>query len=189
MTPLAEACADFSEAVPLAEALIHIPDTDGSSGRGQPASRPPWNPAAATALLDALEGARQLEQAWRSQAAGRPVPRRAMAHTGTVLASLLRLAEAVSDSEQREAIVFFTRSVTTIYQLPAVDREERPQRVDWPCPYCGFAMMRLFPRDGVITCLRYGACFDTDDNHPRGRADWNRITGDAEIAWNDGLVT
>ena len=189
VTALADACADYAAAVPLAQALTHIPDTDGSAGRGQPASRPPWNPAAATALLDALDGARQLEAAWRSQAAGRPVPRRAMAHTGAVLASLLRLAHAAEDGEEHQAVILLTRWTTAILQLPAVDREERPQRVEWPCPYCGFAMMRLYPRDGVVTCLRYGACLDSDGSHPRGRADWNRITGDAEIAWNDGLVT
>lgn len=189
MTALAEACADLAAALPRAQALTAIPDTDGTTSRGQPSSRPPWNPAAAAALLDALEGARRLEAAWRSEAAGRPVPRRPMAMTGLVLKSLLRLAESAGDGEERQAVILLARWTTAILQLPAVDTEERPQRVAWPCPYCGFSMMRLFPRDGVVTCLRYGACADADGNHPRGRADWNRITGDAEIAWQDGLVT
>ena len=189
MTALADACADYAAAVPLAQALIAVPDTDGSSGRGQPSSRPPWNPAAATALLDALEGARQLEAAWRSQTAGRPVPRRAMAHTGAVLASLLRLAHAAEDDEERQAVTLLTRWTTAILQLPAVDREERPQRVAACCPYCGFHMLRLYARAGRVTCLRYGACFDSDGLHPVGHADRNRITGDGEVVLHDGLVT
>ena len=45
MTALADACADYAAAVPLAEALIALPDADGTSGRGQPSSRFPWNAA------------------------------------------------------------------------------------------------------------------------------------------------
>ena len=189
MTALADACADYAAAVPLAEALIHIPDADGASGRGQPSSRPPWNGAAATALLDALEGARRLEAAWRSEAAGRAVPVLPMRMTGAVLASLLRLAHTATDGAQRDAVILLTRWTTAILQLPAVDTEERPQQVKAACPYCGFAMLRLYARAGRVTCLRFGACYDADGLHPVGHADRNRITGDGEVVWHDGLVT
>ncbi len=66
MTALADACAELAAWLPAAEALITAPDAQGSAGRGQPSSRPPWNAAAAMALLDAAEGARQLEASWRS---------------------------------------------------------------------------------------------------------------------------
>ena len=189
MTALSDACADYAAAVPLAEALIAAPDADGTSGRGQPSSRFPGNSAAFNATMDALEGARQIEAAWRSQAAGHPVPRRAMTHTGTTLASLQRLAHHATDAEQQDAARNLTRWTTAICQLPAVDREERPQRVAASCPYCGFHMLRLYARAGRVTCLRYGACFDSDGLHPVGHADRNRITGDGEIVWHDGLVT
>ena len=183
MTALADACADLARALPQAQALTTIPDTTPATGRTRPASRPPWNPQAAMVLLDALEGARQLEAAWRNR------PRRPMAHTGATLASIIRLAPAEDEDEQHHALVLITRWTTAILQLPAVDVEERPQRVQADCPYCHFAMLRVYPRSGRVTCLRFGVCEDGDGNHPAGLAGRSVLDGTPQIAWQDGLVT
>ena len=183
MTALADACADLAAALPRAQALTHIPDTDGTTSRSAPGSRPPWNPAAATALLDALEGARQLEASWRSGVV------RPMRVTGAVLASIVRLSYAMTETDQRMAVVAVTRWTTAILQLPAVDTEERPQRVAADCPYCGFGMLRVYPRSGRVTCLRFGACADNDGNHPLGHAGRSALNGDPVVTWQDGLVT
>jgi hypothetical protein len=189
VTELADACAELREALPLAEALITAPDADGTAGRCQPSSRPPWNQAAAAALLDAVDGARRLEATWRSDAAGRMVVVRPASAMGSVLASLQRLAERVPQASRDEAATWLFGRVTVIKQLPAVDQAERPQEVVAPCPYCGYTMMRLYPRSGRVTCLRFGACADADGAHPVGHVTRNRLSGDAEVAWNDGLVT
>jgi hypothetical protein len=184
VTALADACAELAAWLPAAEALITQPDADGSTGRGQPSSRPPWNGAAADALLDAAEGARQLEAAWRS---GR---RRPIAATGAVLASIVRLSYGETEGEQRQAIIAVTRWTTAILQLPAVDEAERPQRVEGPCPYCGFGMLRVYPRSGRVACLRgAGACRDGDGQPPQGHARHSRLDGTPQIEWSDGLVT
>jgi hypothetical protein len=79
--------------------------------------------------------------------------------------------------------------VRQIQELPAVDQAEPWRRLPAQCPYCGFAMLRVRPRSGEVTCLRYGACTDADGQHPAGRLDVSRLTGEPIVQWNDGLVT
>ena len=83
MTALADAVAELGTCLPEAQARTHIPDTEATTGpRGKPGSRPPWNSPVAMVLLDALEGARQLEAMWRSDLAGHAVRVRPMAAPG-----------------------------------------------------------------------------------------------------------
>src|SRR5258708_4888575 len=171
VTALADACAELAAWLPAAEALITTPDTQGSTGRGQPSSRPPWNAAAAMALLDALEGAGRLEASGRSGVL-RPSPA-----TGAVLQSIVRLPyglpdcpPAVNDEQNRplpcrcercSAAWDISRWTTAILYLPAVDEEERPQKIPGTCPYCGFQMLRAYVRAKRVACLRgAGACQD-----------------------------
>jgi len=199
VTALAEACAELATWLPHAQALTTIPDTDGTTGHAQPSSRPPWNSAAADALLDAVEGARQLEAAWRSG------HRRPPAATGAVLASITRLSYGLPDCPPREydqrgrpkpcrcqrceAMRSFARWTTAILQLAAVDREERPQRVPSPCPYCGFGMLRVYPRSGRVACLAAPTCTDSNGNPPVGHVDRSALDGTPLVRWGDGLVT
>jgi hypothetical protein len=184
VTAVDEACADLAAVLPLAQALLHLPDHDGTTSRTQPTSRPPWNSQAADALLDAAEGARQLEAAWRSG------HRRPYAATGAVLASIVRLSYARDEGEQRAAVILLTRSATAIMQLAAVDQAERPQRVQADCPYCGFGMLRVYPRSGRVACLRgAGACADTNGQPPAGHVGRSGLDGSPRIEWADGLVT
>lgn len=44
------------------------------------------------------------------------------------------------------------------------------------------------PCAGKVTCLRFGACSDSNGHHPVGAMDVSRLTGDPLIRWNDGLV-
>ena len=207
MTALADACHDLARALPRAQALTATPDTDGHTRRTAPASRPPWNQAAAAALLDAAEGARQLEAAWRSHAAGRPVPVRPMAMTGTVLASLLRLAEMLPPCpppergengkprpcrcERCEAVRSLIQWTTPIYQLAAVDTEEHAVKLmDAVCPYCEKLVLLARIRERRVACPRGAAdCTDSDGNPPKGQMGYSRLDGTPQIEWNDGLVT
>lgn len=189
MTDLAQACADLAAWLPHAEDLVTEPDADGSTGRSAPASRPPWNAAAANAVFDVHAGVRELEQTMRYLVTGTLIRRGGSdAATAAALAAIPALAEALPAAAATAAARQVERWVTEILQLPAIDQEDRPVRVMAPCPYCRMAMLRVYPRSGRVTCLRYGACADSDGRHPIG--DIGRgIDGTPRVLWHDGLVT
>lgn len=192
MTSLADACADLASWLPAASDLIAEPDTDGTRSHGKPGSKPPWNAAAAHAALDAHAGIRHIETAFRTAITGQPGPRRGGSDANTIAAldAIARLGEAVTTDAAAEAARILTRWATAIQQLPAIDQAERPHRVTAECPYCGFEMLRFFPRSGRVTCLRAGACEDADGNHPVGRLSPSALPGmEPGIEWADGLVT
>lgn len=188
---LQEWCAELGRWLPTAQALIGEPDTDGTRTHTAPTSRPPWNGAVAAAVLDAHEGVRRLEASLRKAVTGRPGPRRggSDANTQAAIVAIGQLAYAVDEDGQRVATVYVARLVTPMRQLPAVDEDERPRKVAWPCRYCGFEMLRIFPRSGRVTCLRQGACFDLDGNHPIGHMGLNLVTQEGAVYWQDGSVT
>ena len=189
MTTVTQAVTDLTTWLPHAQALTHQPDTVATSIRGKPGSRPPWNPAVANALLDALEGIRRLEQAMRSQVANRHVTIRSIHVTGGTLESITRLSAASSTDEQHQVVVQLTRYTTTILQLPAIGREERWRKITGAaCPYCGLNMLLAAPQSGRVTCLRFGACFDSRDCHPVGVMDIGPVSGEPMIAWADGRI-
>ena len=151
-----DAVGELTRWLPAAQALTAQPDADGTRGRGQPTSRFPGNSAAFNVVTDATEGARQLEASWRSG------HRRPVSATGAVLASIVRLSYGLPDCPPREydqqnrplpcrcqrceAVRAVSQWTVAILYLPAVDQEERPQRISSPCVYCGFAMVRVYPR-------------------------------------------
>ena len=192
MTGLDDACADIARWLPEAAALTAEPDTEpAATATSQPASRPPWNPAAATAALDAHEGLRRLEAALRLAVTGHPGPRRggSDANTYAAIAAIQNLGNAVTTRAAAQAAAILARWARQIQELPAIDQAEPWRRIQAPCPYCGHVMLRVRPRSGEVTCLRYGACHDHDGRHPAGRLDISHLTSDPVIRWNDGLVT
>lgn len=188
---LGEHCADLAAWLPAAIALIAEADADGTAGTGQPGSRPPWNGAAAAAVMDAHEGIRRLEASLRQAVAGHPGPRRggSDANTMAALKAIEALGHGVTMADAAEAARILDRWSRAIRELPAVDEAEPWRRVPAACPYCGFGMLRVAPRSGMVTCLRYGACQDSDGRHPSGRMDVSALTGDPVIQWQDGLVS
>jgi hypothetical protein len=185
---LGGSCADLARWLPVAAALMAEPDTDGAMAHGQPASRPPWNPAAANAFHDADEGVRRLEASLRLAVTGRPGPRRGGSGAATMAAldAVENLGEAVTATAMAKAARILDRWSRAIQQLPAVDEAERPQKVTTECPYCKFKMLRVFPREGRVTCLRYGACWDGNGQHPKGTMEVGRLG--PQVRWADGLV-
>ena len=155
-----------------------------------PASRPPWDSAAANAVMDAHEGIRRLEASLRLAVTGHTGPRRGGSDTATsaTLRAIESLANAVTDAAVTEAARFLDGLCRPILELPAIDQQERWRRVPAECPYCSFRMLRVQPRAGTVTCLRYGACRDTDGHHPIGHVYISQLTGDPRVHWNDGLV-
>jgi hypothetical protein len=191
MTQLGDACAAIRDWLPEARALTAEPDTDGTAGHGQPESRPPWNQAAADAAMDAHEGLRRLEAAMRMDVTGHPGPRRggSDASTYAAIAAIQNLGEAVTTRAAAQAARIIDRWSRQIQQLPAIDTDEPWRRIQHPCPYCGYAMLRYRPRAGDVTCLRWGACHDSNGHHPAGHVEPSQLNGNAIVRWNDGLVT
>jgi len=188
VTALGEACAAIAERLPQAAALTAKPDTDGSTGHGKPGSRPPWNSAAANAALDAHEGLRRLEAVMRKAVTGHALRRGGSdANTLKAIEAIERLGAAMTADAAVQAARILDRWSLAIQQLPAIDEAERWQRVSGACcPYCGHPMLRLSPRSGRVTCLRWGVCADRDGNHPQGQVD-RSVSGEPMVSWADGL--
>jgi hypothetical protein len=187
VTALADACADIGEYLPRAKALITHPDTAPSGPGGKPGSRPPWNQAAANAEHDGLAVVADVHAMFTLIVTGRSAPRPPASATGRALAAIERLSHAVPDCHVRAAVRDLARCVYAVRVLAAVDEEELPRRVAAICPYCQLGMMRLYPRSGRVTCMRFGACFDENGRHPVGTAEAGRL-GPC-VVWADGRVS
>jgi hypothetical protein len=188
---LGESCTAIATWLPVAQALTTEPDISGVTAHGAPSSRPPWNSAAGNAAMDAHEGLRRLEAALRLAVTGRPGVRRggSDANTAAAIDAIENLGQAVTVQAMAAAARILDRWVRQIQELPAVDEAEPWRKVAAACPYCRFPMLRVRPRSGEVTCLRYGACSDGDGQHPVGRLDVSVLSGDPLIRWADGLVT
>jgi hypothetical protein len=184
------ACTGLAALLPAAAALITEPDEDGTAGSGQPGTRPPWNSAAAAAVMDAHEGVRRLEASMRYAVTGHTGPKRGGSDANTMAAikAIEALSHAVTGDDAAMAARILERWTRKIRELPAVDEAESWRRIPATCPYCGFGMLRVAARSGQVTCLRYGTCTDSDGRHPAGHMDVSALTGDPLIRWNDGLV-
>ena len=186
--PLAEARADLETWLPVAAALIAEPDTDATTVHGKPGSRPPWNAPVAAAILDVHAGVRHLEAGLHAEVTGRPRRPRGGSDGNTLAAirAISDLAVSASRDSIRHTERLLIRMVTAIRQLPAVDLDERWQRVHGAaCPYCELPMLRLGERSGRVACLRYGSCYDRNGDHPVGFIS-RSVSGEAFIAWADG---
>jgi hypothetical protein len=189
VTTLAEACADLRPLLPVARDLLTEPDQQGSAGHAQPASTPPWNQAAANAVFDIHAAVRAVELDLRYEVTGTGEARGGSdANTVLALDAIAAFETAVTAVSASVAAGVLARLADAVLMLPAVDLEERPQRVRAPCPYCGRLMLRLLPRKGAVTCVAFGSCADSDGRHPVGRIG-RSLDGSAVIEWADGLVT
>ena len=192
MSQLSEACDDLTAWLPRAAELIHQPDTDGTTSGGKPRSMPPGNPAAIAVFYDAhamIRDTLALFQFLVTGSVGQPISW-SDASTYKALQVIEKLGDAVPTLQARRSARDLGRCVTAIRQLPAIDEVEHSRRFTGAeCPYCGFAMLQVYPRSGSVACLRFGVCFDADGNHPSGQVSTNEVDGSPCIAWSDGLVT
>jgi hypothetical protein len=193
VTSLPEACADLAAWLPAAALLLAEPDAGGARGGGKPGSTPPWNAQVANAVFDAKALVRDTEQLFRLIVTGRSGEQRSWsdASTAEALKAIERLAAAVPDYYARRAARDLDGCVTAILRLTPIDEAELPQKWQYACPYCQFAMVRVFPRAGRIACLRgyAGGCTDADGNAPCGQVGRSQLDGSPQIRWQDGLVT
>jgi DNA-directed RNA polymerase subunit RPC12/RpoP len=201
VTALTDACADIGPLLARAAALVTEPDTGGVTSSLQFWSRPPWNPAAAGAYLDPKIVIRDIEQLFRLIITGRTAMARSWsdANDAAALDAIEKLSHAIPQEHYRrdgrpcrcpycQASRSLNAAVTVILLLPAVDELEPARRLEIACPYCQVGRsLRAYPRSGEVTCLRRGACFDSDGNHPRGQMEVGMVSGPG-VRWADGLV-
>src|SRR5882724_10651231 len=188
---LSDSCAELARLLPAARTLMHVPAAAGTTAHGPPGSRPPWQSDAADAAMDAHEGLRRLEASMRQAVTGHHGRRRggSDANTSAALDAIERLGAGLTADDAARAAVILDRWSRQVAVLPAVDTAEPWRRVPGAsCPYCGTPMLRVQPRAGLVTCLRWGACSDADGNHPMGRMAVSGIDGSPQVIWNDGLV-
>jgi hypothetical protein len=180
VTTLAEACADLRPLLPVARALLAAPDAQGSAGHAQPASAPPWNQAAANAVMDIHAAVREIEREFRAQVTGRLAERGGSeANTRAALDAICRFAGSVTDGAAADAAIVLARLADAVLMLPAVDLEERPRRLPGICPQCDRCMIRTWLRDGNVACLGCGL---------RGFMRHGTVS-DGCIEWEDGAIT
>ena len=202
-TVLADACADLETWLPRARVLLAHPDIAPTTGHAAPGSSPPWNAAVADALFGPHEAVRRLEASLRLAVTGHTGARRSGSDGSTIAAirASVRLAYALRPCPGHpvdgkpcrcdwcRAVAMVRRLVTVIQQLPAIDEAERWRKIAGaPCPYCGVPMLLAAPQSGRVTCLRYGACFDSRDCHPTGVMAVGDVSGQPMIAWADGFI-
>ena len=178
MTP-ADACADLAAALPQAAALLTEPDRDGTTLRGKPGSRPPWNSEAANALFDALEGMLRLEASLRYAINGHPGTRRPYSQTDATLRTVASMANGLNDDGRQLVVRVITRWTTSIEQLPALDRAPKWDRMREPCPACQTRWFYAARSSGAVRCA-YADCGVS------GRLETGRFG--PQVLWSDGTV-
>jgi hypothetical protein len=177
---LTEVCPDLQAWLSVLGELITEPDTQPTIGRTAPGSTPPWNTAAANAMMDIHALVRELEQNLRYQVTGTLIVRGG-SHGNTVAAleTIPRLAEAVPRDVAEQHAHLISRQITIVMQLPAIDLEERWRPVPAPCPRCQRPMLRACLRDGRVGCL---GCTHRGQMMPG-------TVSDGYIQWDDGELT
>ena len=180
---LTQECADLAAWYTHAATLTSKPDIQPAAGRTQPASRPPWNSQAAYAVLDIHAAARAIEQDLRYEITGRITGRGGSdANTIAALGQIPRLAEAATATLTGETTRLLERLITAVLVLPAIDLEQRPQRLSAPCPRpgCRRPMLRYYPSRRELACLGCMVKAEVWDGP---------VSGEAVLKWEDGLVT
>jgi hypothetical protein len=195
MSPLADACDDLARWLPRAAALTATPDTAARTrASGKPGSRPPWNPQAAMALLDALAAIADTEALLRLIVTGRSGRRRPPSATGAALDAIASLGHGVAQGQSRDAARELCRHVQAIRTLPAVDEAEKWERLRVNaeghrpfCPFCATPNLRVAVRAGLVACAAVG-CTDLDGNRPVATMMLGAVSGTPMVVGPDGTV-
>jgi len=195
VSPLADACNDLARILPRAAALTAIPDTAARTrASGKPGSRPPWNPQAAMALLDALAAIADTEARLRFIVTGRSGRRRPASATGAALDAIASLGHAVPQHEARAAQRDLARCVHSVRVLHAVDEEERWEKLRASalgqrpcCPHCGAPDLRVAVRAGLVACVTVD-CADGTGNRPVASMMLGAVSGSPMVVGADGTV-
>lgn len=191
---LREAVQDALELNKRLEDIIAVKST-GPSGvfHGKvDHSQPPWNAAAADAILDLHAWSRENEQLMRIRV-GLPVRERGNSspNTAKALEAITRLAEKADDESARSAAAWLSswaRKASQVLgdteqagRLPRLQGQKEPA-----CPWCGGSTLRQLPLAGIVFCID-PSCEDDEGRRPKGRLEY--FAGDFVLRWQDGVVS
>ncbi len=209
MTGLGEARAGLEAWLPYLRVLRAEPGTGAVTGRKQPCSRPPWNPAAENLWFDIHALPRRAEADFRLAVTGTAAAPRGGSDRNTLaaLAAAVRLAEAlppcpppvwVTDASGKrkrlpcpclrcDAARQLARCLHAVLQLPAIDEEQPWREIPGPCPRCcqrcARPMLRYRQRDhgqpAELRCIGCGR---------EGRVISGTVSAGC-VEWSDGTIT
>ena len=154
-------------------------------------SQPPWNAAAADAILDLHAWSREAEALSRIHLS-LPVRQRGFSsqNTARALQSMLRLAEGLADSLVRDNASWLgrwsNRASTVLGETESARRLPRmmgePAR---PCPWCRKDTLRQLALAGTISCIDV-TCRDEIGRRPKAQLEY--LDGEWVLRWQDGIL-
>lgn len=197
---LTAACTDVRDALHQVAALLpepHGKPRSGTIGRHAPESAEPWRGEAAAVYWNIHFGARNLEEACRSDV-GLPPPghRRGGSEQNTdeALKRIGDYAPTLSPKFLAAARARVERWARSIDELSDIDQADvwvpvprQPGALPPACPYCDLFTLRMTVRREIVRCFN-PACRDNDGRPPLARMERGRLTGDGMLVFHDQTV-
>lgn len=154
-------------------------------------SQPPWNAAAADAILDLHAWSREAEALSRIHLSLPARPRGfSSQNTARALASLLRLAEGLADDLVRDNVSWLgrwsSRASGVLGETESARRLPREHgQAARPCPWCKRDTLRQLALAGSIFCID-PRCVDENGKRPSARLEY--FAGEFVLRWMDGVI-
>jgi hypothetical protein len=176
------------------EKAAHPYGSGGLTPRGGHGPLSSWNTQAAMLVLEMHAGLRELEQDLKYQVSGHIRTRGGSdANTSLALEGLpglvagLDYAGAMIVTRKLEGWAFRARlilgDIEPFSRLPRLPGEKAPA-----CPYCKTPdSLRYRPFSGQVRCIK-PSCRDTNGEPPAGRLEVGAYSGEASLAWADGMT-
>lgn len=154
-------------------------------------SQPPWNAAAANAIMELHRYARTNEAFLRSQLHIPPRQRGgSSANTKAALEAITKLADGATDEHVRfvkkdidgwcKKALIILGVIETSKRLPREKGQQEPK-----CPWCKRDTLRQLALDGIIKCVD-PECKDEEGRRPFAQLEYFR--GDMVLRWQDGVI-
>ena len=155
-------------------------------------SSPPWNAAAADAILDLHAWSREAEAIMRLTLS---LPSRergnSSENTQKALQAVMRLAEGCDDAVVRDKIRFldsWSRKASQV--LGETEAAKRLPRMtgerEMGCPWCRQDTLRQLALAGTVFCIDPG-CKDEEGRRPKAKLEY--FQGDFVLRWQDGVMS
>ena len=154
-------------------------------------SQPPWNAAAADAILDLHAWSREAEALSRVHPSLPPRPRGfSSRNTAKALESLLRLAEGLDDMLVRDNASWLARwSRRASGVLGETENARRLPRMVGetarPCPWCRRDTLRQLALAGLVFCID-PSCRDEEGRRPKAQLEY--FGCEFVLRWMDGVI-
>lgn len=155
-------------------------------------SQPPWNAAAADAIMDLHAWSRATERVMKRNL-GFSERRRGNSSVNTTkaLESITRLAEGSDDGSVRDVTGWLERWCRRASQvLGEAEAAKRLPRMEgqraMDCPFCRQDTLRQLALAGTIFCIDV-SCKDEEGRRPKARLEY--FQGDFILRWQDGVIS